>query len=83
MLLCASVSAGAMAPLVRSRQLVRGLPGRGLVSSRKVVLLKAEESKGTPSVMLSGEETDEGDMAAGDYCSIDSAGKRVKKGNRR
>jgi len=89
MLLSASTS-GAVAPMLRGKQialpLARGLPGRGLASSRQWVARPCHalnEKNSTPSVMLSGEETDEGDMMAGDYCSIDQTGRRVKKGARR
>jgi hypothetical protein len=43
----------------------------------------AVEEKGTPAVMLSGEETDDGTNLAGEYCSIDAKGQRVKKSQRR
>lgn len=51
-------------------------------SGCRVLRVRAVEEKGQPQVMLSGEETDEGDGVTGDYCSLDSAGKRVR-GKRR
>lgn len=53
----------------------------GLAGSRRLVVRQVQQQE-TPNVMLSGEETDEGDdHLAGDYCSLDARGKRVK-GNR-
>lgn len=49
--------------------------------SCRLVRARAVEEKGQPQVMLSGEETDEGDGVTGDYCSLDPTGKRIK-GNR-
>lgn len=59
-------------------------PSAGLGARSLRVLARAVEQKdSTPPVMLSGEETDTGeDHLAADYCSIDAAGRRVKKGNR-
>ena len=39
---------------------------------------RAVEEKGTPQVMLSGEETDDGENITAEYCSLDGSGKRVK-----
>lgn len=51
---------------------------RGLRALRVSRPRAVEDQKSTPGVMLSGEETDDGASLAGDYCSIDGAGKRVK-----
>lgn len=52
---------------------------RGLRSVPRAV----EQKDSTPPLMMSGEETDGGeDHLAADYCSLDAAGKRMKKGTR-
>lgn len=72
-------------------QLVRGISGErllcrrltssspaGLRTGRQWVAVRVQQQD-TPPVMLSGEETDDGEKyITADYCSIDSAGRRVK-----
>ena len=50
----------------------------GVTRSCRFVRVRAVEEKGTPQVMLSGEETDDGENITAEYCSLDGSGKRVK-----
>lgn len=68
-------SAGARVP---ARRLTTCSPV-GLRSDRQQWVVRVQQQD-TPPVMLSGEETDDGEgHLVADYCSLDAAGKRVKK----
>lgn len=67
---CATRALGARMPIGMARPAPRGL--------RRLERRAVEQDKGTPAVMLSGEETDDGEHITGEYCSIDSAGKRLR-----
>jgi hypothetical protein len=75
------LSASRLAPVPVSRP--RGLAALPRPATRGF-RVRAVEEKGTPQVMVSGAESDdEGSNLAGDYCSLDATGKRVKKSARR
>lgn len=71
-----------------ARGLRAGLPSRHQRAACRVapasrrVAARAVEEKPAGTVMRSGEETDQGEALAGDYCSLDAAGQRVR-GKRR
>lgn len=67
-----------------ARGLRAGLPSRHqraacrLAPASRRVAARAVEEKPAGTVMRSGEETDQGEALAGDYCSLDAAGQRVR-----